>query len=726
MDKSKIKIAFLSTYPPRECGIATFAKSFVRIFDELYVRNQTKVIAVSDEMGKYDYSRRVGFEIDQFDEQSYVKAAEYVNQSSIEVVSLQHEYGIFGGLDGKYIIKFLESVNKPVVTSFHSVLKEHSDHRYKLTQRILDLSDSIVVMTNDAKKILTETFKINPRKIKIVPHGVPNVRYDDKDKAKSALGLKGKTVLSTFGLINKGKGIENAISAMSLVAKDHPNIIYLVIGATHPTVLKNEGESYRSSLEELTKKYDLQNNVRFINKYLDYKELVEYLKATDIYLAPQVDFNQAFSGTLSYAIGCANAVVSSPTHYAKEILASGRGIVTMPEAEKLAKEIDHLLASKGFFDKTRMNAYRFARNMVWPQVGLLYLKVIESNLFIKKDNWKKRVPSFSEKPSLKYLEKMTDKFGIVQHAKLTEPNYDFGYSLDDQARGIIAGVNYIERYGKNESVQSMITIYLDYLKKVIDKNGIIHNFIDKKFKFADKIASNDSIGRSFWALATIVKSKVVPNEIKNHAKELLPIYKQKVTNNFVKAIAYNLLGFCLLEDKDEINRLADILVQRFEENSDGDKWRWFEGKLTYANGIVPYALLKAYVVTKNKKYLKVAQDATVFLDSACCYKGIISPIGQDGWYSKNSKKAIYDQQSLEAADMALLYNEFAKVLKDKRYRNKAIEWFGWFFGNNINESVMYDNVTRGIYDGMTRKGVNGNQGAESILVYLMAYLSFDD
>jgi len=723
-DRSKANIAFLTTYPPRECGIATFSKSLIRTFEELYVKNKVKVIAVSDEIGVYKYSDRVVYEIDQFDQQSYVKAAEFVNQSSLEVVVLEHEYGIFGGDDGKFIVKFLEKVNKPVVTSLHSVLKKHNEHRYKLTQRILDLSDSIVVMTNSAKKMLVETFKINSQKIKIVRHGVPNVRFDEKVKAKKNLDIKNKIVLSTFGLINRGKGIETVIEALPKLVEKFPNLLYLVIGATHPTILKQEGESYRKSLMKMVIERKLEDNVSFVNEYLEYKDLVDYLKATDIYLAPQLDLNQAFSGTLSYAMGAGCAIVSSPTNYAMEILAGGRGMIVKPKGGLVADAIAKLLLSPEYMRKVQMKAYDFARNMIWPRVGLEYLKVVESNFYIKREKWKTRLPNFKDKPSLDYMKKMTDDFGIIQHADITQPDYRHGYSLDDEARALLVCAKYLNRY-PDEEVEKLLKIYLNYLEKMVDSNLLVHNFMSRDKKYTDRIGSDASVARGYWALSCLANSKKISIDIKNIAQRLIPIYKTRLINNFVRPMSYALLGHALTKDKAETKHIADILVMRYVENSENGKWRWFDEGLTWGNAMIIYSLIKAYKLLKNERYLKIALESLTFLESNCRYKNIPSPIGQDGWYFRNQKRAIFDQQSIDTADMVVVYNELYFMTKDEKYKKKAIEWMGWFFGNNINEVMLYDNVTHGIFDGITRKGVNLNEGAESILVYLMAYLSFD-
>lgn len=722
-DKSKIKIAFVSTYPPRRCGIATFTKSHLRVMNDLYVADPISVIAVSDEKGLYEYGKEVVFEIDQYNERSYARAAEFVNTSDIEVVSLQHEYGIFGGDDGEYILKFLENVNKPVVTNLHSVLNEHSEHRYRLTQRILDLSDSVVVMTKNARKMLIKTFAIEPNKIQIVSHGVPNVRFDEKEASKQKLGLEGKTVFSTFGLINRGKGIEFALDAVGELAKECPNITYLIVGATHPDILKREGESYRNALKKRSEKLGITHNVKFVNEFLGYEELVEYLKATDIYLAPQLDLKQSFSGTLSYAIGCGDAVISSPTEYANEILARGRGVIAEPRTQSITNAAEDLLKSYDFLRKTQLKAYRFARPMIWPQVCLQMLRVFESNLFIKKEKWQQRLPEFSERPSLRYLESMTTSIGLVQHSRLDKPNMKFGYSLDDQARALIASVKYLKDFDENEKVFDLITVYLSYLDRAVDSDGVIHNFIDKRGNFADGHASPDSISRSFWALSYVATSDFINAEIRERAESLLGLYRNRIRSTFLRPTAYNLLGFTYLKEEMGVVRLANNLVDRFEVNAENG-WQWFEEDLTWGNAIVPYALVKAYGVSGDQHYLEIALRATEFLDRVSRYKSIPMPIGQDGWYRRGSRKAIFDQQPIEAADMVLLYNELYYTTQDDKYRQKAAEWMGWFFGNNILDNIMYDNVTRGVYDGLTRRGPNRNQGAESIVVYLLAYLSF--
>jgi len=725
VDRSKVKIVFLSTYPPRECGIATFTKSYTRIFDEFYVNDETKVIAVSDEKRKYKYSDRVVFDIDQFNAESYIKAAKHVNDNNFEAVVIEHEYGIFGGENGEYILGFLENVTKPVTISLHSVLPKnvHNEHRYNLTQKILDLSDSVVVMTRNAKDILLDSFRINSEKIKVIPHGVPNVRFDSREKAKIDLGFKDKILLSTFGLLNRGKGIDVAIKSLKNIVKKYPNVMYLVMGATHPDIVKKEGESYRQELKELVRECGLQKNVLFINKYLDYNELVEYLKATDIYISLNLDLHQSFSGSISYALGCGCAIITTPTVYSKEVLANSRGILVDVNSQVVSNAIECLIKSPEKLQNIQFNAYKYARRMIWPKVVLDYLNIIEEEIFSKPEKWKQKLPDFNVLPPLNYLEKITDDFGIVQHAIGSKPDYRYGYSLDDQVRAMIVCIKYLN-ISNDPKVLNMLKKYLKYIELAIDKNHTIHNFIDKNKKYNDKFASDDCIARSFWALSYIIKNNTIPENLIKKAKKIIIFYIERLTYKFTRSIAYNILGYYYHRNKKEVLRLSNILVERYYESSDNSSWNWFEGYLSYANAIMPYALIKAYKLTNNKEFLQISLKTTEFLDKTCHRKGFPSAIGQEGWFYKNQKKAIYDQQPLEAADMVLLFNELYFLTKEEKYHQKALDWMGWYFGNNINAEIIFDSSTKGVYDGMIRNGVNKNQGAESIITYLMAYLSF--
>lgn len=376
MDKSRIKIAFVSTYPPRECGIATYTLATARVLDKFYLSKRTGIVAISD--NGYHYSDRVVHEIKQADRKSYVQAAEFINASDFEVVNIQHEYGIFGGNHGEYVIDFLKVLTKPVVTTFHTVLPVHPPKRRRVTQEIIDHSDAIIVMTNHAKHQLLQVSKNNPGKIHVIRHGVPNVRPDQYQAAKRKLKLTDYFVTSTFGLISPDKGIEYTLDAIAQVAPHVPNLLYLIIGETHPVIKRRDGEQYRESLMQRVEDLGISNHIRFIDKYLSYPELVEYLQATDVYLAHQVNPNQASSGTLAYAVGVGTAIISTETSFAKEVLANGRGyLVDFFDSSPMANRLLRLIRSPGLLAQKRMKTYLYGRRMIWPVVGLDYLKVYE-------------------------------------------------------------------------------------------------------------------------------------------------------------------------------------------------------------------------------------------------------------------------------------------------------------------------------------------------------------
>jgi len=726
MEKTKIKIAFLSTYPPRECGIATFTKSLINLFDSLYVKNQVKVVAISDKVGAYKYSPRVAFEINQFDRSSYIEAAEFINASKIEVVSIQHEYGIFGGKHGDYILDFMENVTKPIVLSLHSVLIKHDKDRLRTTQRMLDLADSVVVMTNLCKKMLLDKFSIEPNKINIVPHGVPNVRFDEKEEAKELIGLGGKKVLSTFGLLGPGKGIELAIESLAKIVPKNNDLYYLIIGATHPSVISSEGESYRYKLVQNVNRLGLGKQIIFINKYLDYEELVEYLKATDIYLAPQKDLNQAVSGTVSYALGCGAAVVSTKTNFSKEMLASGRGVLVDSDPREMAFEIYKLVTYQDLLKKYQLTGYSFARNMDFPSVSLKFLKVLEANLLKRTDRWQLQLPDFELPPDLSHLERLTDAVGIVQHAKGSLPDYNFGYSIDDQSRALIAVKLLMDQFGRTKKLYKLFKIYLNFFQRIVDEEGVIHNYLNDRGEIIDDDSGEIPVSRGFWALSVALKSKYISEDDKRLIKSFIGIFSRRLTSSSVNAKGYNILGYVNLGKKKQVVELADDLVARFDklkEKSEGS-WRWFDKEMTWANALAPYALIRAYGKTRNKKYINVALDALGFFEMNCSKDGVPCPVGQKGWFVKGKEKAQFDQQPIEAADTVWLYNELYQLSKNEKYLQKAREWMGWYYGNNIKSRMIFDKQTGGVRDGLAENSVNENQGAESIVTYLIAHLSF--
>jgi glycosyltransferase involved in cell wall biosynthesis len=400
MEKSDLRVSFVSTFPPRQCGIGTYTKALTRVMDDFFLKRKTKIAAISD--NGYRYPDKVFFTINQEYREEYARAADFLNQNACEVVSIQHEYGIYGGEFGEYLVELMSTLKKPCVTTLHSVVPVHTAKRKQITQQIIDLSNAIVVMTGGSKATLEKIFRVDPGKIRVIHHGVPNVRPDEREKAKLKLGLDGRFVALTFGLLNPGKGIEYAIDALPHVVCEIPHFLYIIAGRTHPVILKRDGERYRETLEQKVRDLGLTKHVKFINKYLDYKtELVEYLKATDVYIAPQTDPHQSASGTIAYAIGAGVAVISTPTAYAQEVLANGRGyLVDFLDSVGIAKKLLVLARSPQLLDKKRMKTYLYGRRMIWPVVGLEHLKVFEGLAYGQPRQSRIPVRAFTKTPEL--------------------------------------------------------------------------------------------------------------------------------------------------------------------------------------------------------------------------------------------------------------------------------------------------------------------------------------
>lgn len=721
-EKTSLKLAIVSTYPPTECGIATYTKAIAKITEEFYLKNKIKICAIDS--GNYKYNDRVIYKINKVDPTSYVAAAEKINASNFEVVCLQHEYGLFGGKDGKYILHFLENLKKPVVTTFHSVLTLHSKHRSELTKQIIERSQAIIVMTNNAKKILEDFFGVKNKQIYVIPHGGPNIRPESKELVKQKLGYKNKIVLLTFGLLNPGKGIEYSLRAIKEVIKKHQNLIYLIVGVTHPDVKKRHGEKYRNFLLKLVKKYNLQKYVKFVNKYLEYSELVDYLKTADIYLAPQLDLYQAVSGTLAYAICCNNAIISTSTQYAKEILKNNRGILIKEKNHsEIAKAIDSLIENQDKLEKIKFNAYSLGRNMIFPRVSLEHLRVFEIEAHRQpEERFETLFTKFDLAPSLRYVEGMTTELGIVQHAKLDVPDLRFGYSIDDQARALISVWQYCSLFNDINNYKKLINTYLDFIIVAQQKDKFFHNFMDQGGHFIDKEGSEDSFGRTMWALGYVGGISQNAPSISRRAKRIFYANLPKAQKlKYLRSIAYTILGTYYIGEKDLIKNLAEKLINNYK-NTAVKKWQWFENQLLFANAILPYSLLFGYKLTKCEKYLSIAKKTFNFLNQVCRHKNYPAPIGQAGWYYKGKNKAIFDQQAIDAADMVLCASELYQETHEEKYLEIAKEWFRWFHGNNIHRITMYDYATGGCYDGLTKTHINMNEGAESVLVYLLAYL----
>ncbi len=721
------KFCILSTFPPRECGIAEFTRDFAKSMDlKFNPRLKSKIIAINEDVESCNYSDEVIMQINQKDIENYINIAKRINHDdNIKLVNIQHEFGLFGGEQGNHIIPFLETLEKPSIVTFHSVVPDPDDIRRKVVRYIASKCSAIVVMAEKAVDILCEDFGLDRNKIHVVYHGIPNVQMGDPKQFKERLNLKDHTVLSTFGLLSEGKGQQYAIKSLPYLVEKYPDLLYLIIGETHPIVKRHEGEEFRNMLIDNVNELGLKDYVRFYNQYLPTSEILDYLRASDIYMFTNLDKHQIVSGTLSYALSCGKAVVANPVACTREMLACGRGFLAKYKNPKsLAEGVDKILSDKQFRTDMENSAYAFSRRMTWSNVAARYLNIFNRIVRLREEVVEKYPPI-----KLNHLKNLTDEKGCIQFSRFTTPNKESGYTTDDNARALIVTVLY-NNLLKSKHSRKLSHRYLNFLEKMQDKNGWFYN-LTKQDKVLESY-SEDHFGRALWALGfTLNKSRNL--KIAERAEKLLnkSIHKSEGIRSLrARAFCINGLHHCYLRSKnpEDISKIinhADSLVNAYEHESD-EGWHWFENKLTYSNAKLPEALFFAYDLTKNQKYLEVAEKTLRFLSELLFFKGYLTLVGQNGWYNRNGERAFFDQQPLDASSMVQTYLTAYNTTGKKEYYKKAVLSFNWFLGKNHLNQMVYDDNTGGCYDGLCKDSLNLNQGAESTISYLLARLFLEE
>lgn len=538
-------ILYVSSFPPRECGIATYTKRLTTAIDKEFNPGiKSRILAINDNgTSIYNYPKKVIMQIRESEMEDYIKRAYEINRRpDIKVVNIQHEYGLFGGEQGEYLMPFLELLKKPFVITMHTVLPHPDEKMQKVGRIISEKAAGVTVMNKTAKELLADVYGINKDKIHIIPHGVFHVPYPSKGRAKKKLSLQNRLIISTFGMISKDKGIEYAIEALPEVVKKYPNVLYLIIGATHPQVLKREGERYRNKLKKIIAKLNLQDNVKFYNKYLAEKEVIDFLKATDIYVYPMLSKEQASSGSLSDAMSCGCPSIATKSQYACSVLNDERGrLVDFKNSRQIEAALMELIPNKNLRNELKKNTYFYTRHMTWQNVALSYFKLY--------NECAKIVPREKDKlPQLKldYIKNLTDKFGMIQFANHTKPDLHSGYCLDDNARALIGCVKAYEMK-KLKSTMDLIEKYLDFIKFTQKQNGKFYHFVSYQKTFNDPSESEDSFGRAIWGLGALIASKDMPEDMR---KKALGIYKKsaKWINDLtsLRALAFSIIGLTLI------------------------------------------------------------------------------------------------------------------------------------------------------------------------------------
>lgn len=722
-------ILYMATYPPRECGIATFTKDVSDAIDRRFFPTlKSKILAINNNgTNIYNYSKKVTHQISDNEITDYLDIANKINKNeSIKIVNIQHEFGIFGGEYGSFLIPFLEILKKPVVITFHSVLPGPDERLKKIVNEIGKRVNSIIVMTKIGVEILRKDYNLKT-KIHVIPHGIPTTTLETQNREKKNLGYKKRKIILTFGMVGPGKGYEHVIEALPEVVEKNPDLIYIVVGETHPGVRKKEGEKYRNELEKRVKELKLQKHVKFYNKYVTLSEIIQYIKASDIYICPPDNPNQITSGTLVYAMGCGRAIISTPFLHAKDIVTENRGkLVEFQNPETIKKAILEILNNDQKRREMEKNSYHFTRHMTWPNVAASYGRVFKEIL-------KENSIQIRELPkiNIKYLMKLTDDFGIIQFANQSTPDISSGYTLDDNARALLTCAMHYERFNEYKQLK-LIKTYLDYINYVKKEDGKLYNYVDK-YKIIKNNWSEDAHGRALWALGYFASLKEIPIDLKNKAENIfLETLPAASIMQSPRAIAFTITGLYHLNKvkdsqilKSNIKKLADILVSHYKTNS-RPEWQWFEPYLTYSNSKLSEALLHTYKVTKEPHYLEIGLETLNFLISKTFKDNTFIPIGQKGWYIRDQERAYFDQQPIDAGYTVQTLIEANKITKDEKYKKYALDAFQWFLGKNLLNQTVYNEQTGGCHDGIGENSINLNQGAESTISYLIARLSLID
>jgi glycosyltransferase involved in cell wall biosynthesis len=754
-------VLFIGTYVPKECGIATFTFDLLNSVSGENNNVHCEVIALNDPSETYDYPEEVVFQIQRDKIEDYYRAADFINQSDIDIVCLQHEFGLFWGNAGDYIFALLSGINKPVISTMHTIIQKPEPEYRVSTEKLIRYSEKLIVMSQTAVEMLKDIYKAPEDKIELIFHGVPDCPFNNCNKYKKKLNLRGDPLVLTFGLLSQNKGIESILDALPEVVSQYPDLVYLILGATHPVIKKNFGEAYRQYLQNKVSELGLEKNVVFHDKFVEKEELCDYILASDVYVSPYLSREQIVSGALTYAIGMGKAIVSTPYWYAQEMLSDRRGLlVDFGDTTGFRESLLHLIENPEECDNMRKKAYDFGRKMTWKNVGKQYnmvftraLKNYSAYSTMKKFNF---LPNLLPEVKLDYLKLLTDDVGIIQHTNLGVPARHYGYSTDDVGRALVALTQLIDTQKKAEELWKLITTYLSFLEHAQTDTGHFHNFMSYKREFLDEKGSEDTLGRAVYGLGHVVSCPYLSKNIRTLAHTLIsragPEMEKLI---YPRAKAYTMCGLYEMlrtgVDADEFEVVfnsrrdavksidsliskdtfesifinhANSLVDLYEANHKED-WNWFEHTVTYSNAKLSESLLLAYNYTKDRTYRKVGLATLDFLTEIQWKGDFFDMVGNEGWYSYNGEKPIFDQQPIEAGYLTQAYVSAYETVRDRKYLELARYSFEYFLGRNRLQTVMYDYSTGAVCDGLNRDGMNCNQGAESIICFLMALSSLN-
>lgn len=735
-------ISMIGSYVPRRCGIATFTNDLAQSLALRAPSIQTRAVAMNDRPEGYRYPSRVWFEINEKRYGEYRLAADFLNLSRVDVVSLQHEFGLFGGECGRYILDLIDHLRMPVVTTLHTVLKEPNEHQLEVTKLLGQKCDRLVVMADRAFEFLRDIYGVPESKVKLIPHGIPEAPFVDPAFYKDQFGVEGRKVILTFGLLGPSKGIEFMVEALPKIVAKHPDVIYIVLGATHPGVIAHQGEEYRLGLQRRVAELGIEDNIRFVNKFVELEELKEFMGCADVYVTPYQNEAQITSGTLAYALGFGKAVVSTPYWHAAEMMAEGRGsLVKFDDHESVSDAINKLLDDDVARAQQRKKAYEYTRSMVWPNVAQQYLNLFaevceqRSQQTIPRSKMKPMDPAEAEELSevkLDHLVRLTDDVGVMHRAKATVPDRNKGYRTDDNARALYA-VTLAKHFLEDKTLDTtmLVSRYLAFLEHAWDsetKRFRMHMSYDRIW--SDDPPSEDTHGRCIWALGEAVARAELEGHVQLASDLLHRAIEPVESFEHPRAWGYTLIGLHAylrrFSGDSAVKRLREQLAHRlydgFKDNESED-WHWPYDKVTYTPARIPHALLLSGRWMFNNEMIQCALRSLEWLHVIQTGpNGSFAPVGSHGWWIRGEEKARFDQRPNSVQAMLEACIEAWHVTGDKKWISRARRCRDWFLGDNDLHQPLYDATTGGCYDELFQHGVSPNQSAESTLSWLVSIL----
>ncbi len=733
------EILIITSYPPRECGIATYSQDLIRALRNKFNRSfNISICALETSIEKHTYVPEVKYVLRTCLPSSFIELAKVIaDTESIKMVVVQHEFGLFKDHENDFN-ELLKAITKQIFVVFHTVLPKPDGQHRRNVEQIADASGQIVVMTKSSKKILVNDYGIAKTKIKVIAHGTHLVPHTDKTALKLKFNLSGKKVLSTFGLLSAGKNIETTLKALPRIIKAHPEVLFLIIGKTHPSVVKEVGEKYRASLETMVSSLKIGDHVQFINSFLPLPELLEYLQLTDVYVFTSNNPNQAVSGTFSYAVSCGCPIVSTPIPHALEVLGKSAGImIDFENPDQLAQAVTTLLDSDSLRETISLNGLHSIASTAWENSAIAHALLFQK-FGMEAMNIRYTVPTFN----LDHIKRMTTDFGMIQFSKINTPDLSSGYTLDDNARAMIAMCQYFQ-LTLNKEVLPYINIYLNFIEHCLQKDGYFLNYVDKDENFTKQngtVNLADANGRAIWALGYLISmGELLPKDyfhlnrkaeqtLRSGLKGVYKIHSTRAIAFIIKGLYYKSLKYPSTEYVLLIAELANRLVQMYKHETDND-WEWFESYFTYANSILPEAMLCAWLSTGNAIYKEIAKTSFDFLLSKTFQGNTIKVISNKTWLYKEKEQTLPEnggEQPIDIAYTIIALSKFYEVFKVQGYKVKMEASFNWFLGDNHLNQIIYNPCTGGCYDGLEDSYVNLNQGAESTVSYLLARLTIEN